>query len=115
MPDADIDNAVSALMGAAYGSCGERCMAISWSWCVGDQVADTLVAKLAPKIKALKMVPAPSAASTWARWLPVRRVTRSKAMSTPAWPRAHAWWSMARPGGAGHEDGYFLGGTLFDT
>lgn len=38
MPDADLDNAVSALMGAAYGSCGERCMAISVAVCVGDQV-----------------------------------------------------------------------------
>jgi malonate-semialdehyde dehydrogenase (acetylating)/methylmalonate-semialdehyde dehydrogenase len=41
MPDADLDNAVSALMGAAYGSCGERCMAISVAVC-GDQVADAL-------------------------------------------------------------------------
>jgi acyl-CoA reductase-like NAD-dependent aldehyde dehydrogenase len=55
MPDADLDNAVSALMGAAYGSCGERCMAISVAVCVGDQVADALVAKLEPQIKALKI------------------------------------------------------------
>jgi malonate-semialdehyde dehydrogenase (acetylating)/methylmalonate-semialdehyde dehydrogenase len=55
MPDADLDNAVSALMGAAYGSCGERCMAISVAVCVGDQVADALVARLAPQIKALKI------------------------------------------------------------
>jgi malonate-semialdehyde dehydrogenase (acetylating)/methylmalonate-semialdehyde dehydrogenase len=40
MPDADIDNAVSALMGAAYGSCGERCMAISVAVAVGDEVGD---------------------------------------------------------------------------
>ena len=51
MPDADLDNAVSALMGAAYGSCGERCMAISVAVCVGDQVADALVAKLVPQIR----------------------------------------------------------------
>lgn len=55
MPDADLDNAVSALMGAAYGSCGERCMAISVAVCVGDQVADALVARLTPQIKALKI------------------------------------------------------------
>jgi malonate-semialdehyde dehydrogenase (acetylating)/methylmalonate-semialdehyde dehydrogenase len=54
MPDADLDNAVSALMGAAYGSCGERCMAISVAVCVGDQVADALVAKLVPQINGLK-------------------------------------------------------------
>jgi malonate-semialdehyde dehydrogenase (acetylating)/methylmalonate-semialdehyde dehydrogenase len=46
MPDADVDNAVSALMGAAFGSCGERCMAISVAVCVGDETADTVVACL---------------------------------------------------------------------
>ena len=45
MPDADMDNAVNALMGAAYGSCGERCMAISVVVCVGDEVADEVVKK----------------------------------------------------------------------
>src|SRR5690606_10441006 len=55
MPDADLDNAVSSLMGAAYGSCGERCMAISVAVCVGDQIADALVAKLVPQIQALKV------------------------------------------------------------
>ena len=43
MPDADIDNAVSALIGAAYGSSGERCMAISVAVCVGDEVANEVV------------------------------------------------------------------------
>ena len=46
MPDADLDNAVSALMGAAYGSCGERCMAIPVLVAVGDATADAVVAKL---------------------------------------------------------------------
>ena len=53
MPDADIDNAVSALMGAAYGSCGERCMAISVAVCVGDATADTVVSKMSEQIAAL--------------------------------------------------------------
>lgn len=57
MPDADLDNAANALMGAAYGSCGERCMAISVAVCVGDHVADTLIAKLLPLIDALKVGP----------------------------------------------------------
>src|SRR5690606_19074602 len=55
MPDADLDNAVSALMGAADGSCGERCMAISVAVCVGDQIADGLVEKIVPQIKGLKI------------------------------------------------------------
>ena len=46
MPDADMDNAVSALMGAAYGSCGERCMAIAVAVTVGEETGDMLVAKL---------------------------------------------------------------------
>ena len=55
MPDADIDNAVSALMGAAYGSCGERCMAISVAVCVGDETADAVVDKLRAELGELKV------------------------------------------------------------
>jgi malonate-semialdehyde dehydrogenase (acetylating)/methylmalonate-semialdehyde dehydrogenase len=57
MPDADIDGAASALLGAGYGSAGERCMAISVAVCVGDATADALVATLAPKVAALKIGP----------------------------------------------------------
>jgi len=55
MPDADLDNAVTALMGAAFGSCGERCMAISVAVAVGDKVADQLVSKLKNEILNLKV------------------------------------------------------------
>ncbi|WP_299591579.1 CoA-acylating methylmalonate-semialdehyde dehydrogenase [uncultured Microbulbifer sp.] len=55
MPDADLDNAVSALMGAAYGSCGERCMAISVAVAVGDATADALIDKLKAQIANLKV------------------------------------------------------------
>ncbi len=54
LPDADLDQVVSALMGAAYGSAGERCMAISVALCVGDEVADALTAKLAAEIAQTK-------------------------------------------------------------
>jgi malonate-semialdehyde dehydrogenase (acetylating)/methylmalonate-semialdehyde dehydrogenase len=50
LPDADLDNTVNALMGAAYGSCGERCMAISVVVTVGDQVADKLVENSSPRL-----------------------------------------------------------------
>src|SRR5206468_11006144 len=56
MPDANMDMAVDALMGAAYGSAGERCMAISVVWAVGS-AADELVARLAPRVRALKVGP----------------------------------------------------------
>jgi malonate-semialdehyde dehydrogenase (acetylating) / methylmalonate-semialdehyde dehydrogenase len=53
MPDADLDMAADALMGAAYGAAGERCMAISVAVVVGDKVADELVTKLTPKVKSI--------------------------------------------------------------
>jgi len=57
MPDADLDQVSGALMGAAYGSAGERCMAISVALCVGDAVADALVAKLQSEIAVLQVGP----------------------------------------------------------
>ena len=54
MPDADLDQAADALIGAAYGSAGERCMAISIAVAVGD-VGDQLIAKLLPRIDQLKV------------------------------------------------------------
>ncbi|MCI0511025.1 methylmalonate-semialdehyde dehydrogenase [acylating] [Chromohalobacter marismortui] len=57
LPDADIDNAASTLIGAAYGSAGERCMAISVAVCVGDATADALVERLAAQARELKIGP----------------------------------------------------------
>ncbi len=55
MPDADLDDAVEALLGAAYGSAGERCMAISVAVAVGDECADQLIERLKPRVRALKV------------------------------------------------------------
>ncbi|MBC6442821.1 MAG: CoA-acylating methylmalonate-semialdehyde dehydrogenase [Rhodobacteraceae bacterium] len=57
MPDADMDQAADALIGAGYGAAGERCMAISVAVPVGDETADRLIGKLAPKVEALKIGP----------------------------------------------------------
>jgi malonate-semialdehyde dehydrogenase (acetylating)/methylmalonate-semialdehyde dehydrogenase len=57
MPDADMDQAVDALMGAAFGSAGERCMAVSVAVPVGEGTADELVKCLAPQVRALKVGP----------------------------------------------------------
>ena len=57
MPDADLDQAADALVGAGFGAAGERCMAISVAVPVGKQTADALVAKLIPRIEALKVGP----------------------------------------------------------
>jgi malonate-semialdehyde dehydrogenase (acetylating)/methylmalonate-semialdehyde dehydrogenase len=60
MPDADLDQAADALVGAAYGSAGERCMAISVAVAVGHTTADDLIARLTPRIAALRIAPGTS-------------------------------------------------------
>jgi len=55
MPDADMDNAVNQLLGAAFGSSGERCMALSVAVAVGDEAADSLVAKMTAAMQSLKV------------------------------------------------------------
>lgn len=115
MPDADLNNAVSALMGAAYGSCGERCMAISVAVCVGDQVADALVAKLEPQIKALKI----GAGTTCGLDMGplVTAAARDKVLGYIDDGVAAGATVVVDGRGfkvAGNEDGYFVGGTLFD-
>ncbi|MEZ1435628.1 CoA-acylating methylmalonate-semialdehyde dehydrogenase [Pseudomonas shirazica] len=115
MPDADLDNAVSALMGAAYGSCGERCMAISEAVCVGDQVADALIAKLEPQIKALKIGAGTSCGLDMGPL--VTAAARDKVVGYIDEGVAAGAKLVVDGRGfrvAGNEDGYFVGGTLFD-
>ncbi|WEK30453.1 MAG: CoA-acylating methylmalonate-semialdehyde dehydrogenase [Candidatus Pseudomonas phytovorans] len=115
MPDADLDNAVSALMGAAYGSCGERCMAISVAVCVGDQVADALIAKLEPQIKALKIGAGTSCGLDMGPL--VTAAARDKVVGYIDDGVASGARLVVDGRGfrvAGNEDGYFVGGTLFD-
>ncbi|QXI37898.1 CoA-acylating methylmalonate-semialdehyde dehydrogenase [Pseudomonas xantholysinigenes] len=116
MPDADLDNAVSALMGAAYGSCGERCMAISVAVCVGDQVADALIAKLEPQIKALKIGAGTSCGLDMGPL--VTAAARDKVVGYIDEGVAAGAKLVVDGRGyrvAGNEDGYFVGGTLFDN
>ncbi|MFF7863988.1 methylmalonate-semialdehyde dehydrogenase (acylating) [Pseudomonas sp. LLC-1] len=115
MPDADLDNAVSALMGAAYGSCGERCMAISVAVCVGDQVADALIAKLEPQITALKIGAGTSCGLDMGPL--VTAAARDKVVGYIDDGVAAGAKLVVDGRGfrvAGNEDGYFVGGTLFD-
>ncbi|MGC7839346.1 CoA-acylating methylmalonate-semialdehyde dehydrogenase, partial [Pseudomonas wayambapalatensis] len=116
MPDAELDNAVSALMGAAYGSCGERCMAISVAVCVGDQVADALIAKLEPQIKALKIGAGTSCGLDMGPL--VTAAARDKVVGYIDDGVAAGAKLVVDGRGfrvAGNEDGYFVGGTLFDN
>lgn len=115
MPDADLDNAVNALLGAAYGSCGERCMAISVVVCVGDEVADAVVNKLAAKAAELKIGPGVDAGNDM-----------GPLISKPHCEKVRRYVDAGVEEGAelvvdgrgftapGHEEGFFLGACLFD-
>ena len=115
MPDADLDNAVSALMGAAYGSCGERCMAISVAVCVGDQVADALVERLTPQIKALKIGAGTTCGLDMGPLVTAQHRDKVRGYVDDG---VQAGAQLVVDGRglsvSGHEEGYFLGGCLFD-
>ena len=114
MPDADLDDAVEALLGAAYGSAGERCMAISVAVAVGDACADALVERLAPRVKALK-VGLPTDAATEMGPL-ITREHRGKVCDYigNGVDEGASLIVDGRPGYAEATGGFFLGGSLFD-
>ncbi|MCU1719405.1 CoA-acylating methylmalonate-semialdehyde dehydrogenase [Pseudomonas sp. 5P_3.1_Bac2] len=115
MPDADLDNAVSALMGAAYGSCGERCMAISVAVCVGDQIADALVQKLIPQIKALKVGAGTSCGLDMGPLVTGAARDKVKGYIDAGVAQGAELVVDGRDlVVAGNENGFFVGGTLFD-
>jgi malonate-semialdehyde dehydrogenase (acetylating)/methylmalonate-semialdehyde dehydrogenase len=115
MPDADIANAVSALMGAAYGSCGERCMAIPLVVAIGDATADAVVAALTVEIAKMKVGSGFDASSDM-----------GPLVTKPHFEKVKGYVDQGVKEGAtlvvdgrgvkvaGHEDGYFLGPCLFD-
>ncbi|WP_274379795.1 CoA-acylating methylmalonate-semialdehyde dehydrogenase [Aquabacterium soli] len=115
MPDADLDNAVSALMGAAYGSCGERCMAIPVVVAVGDAIGDALADRLATALSQMKVGPGTVEGNDMG---PL--VTRAHFDKVRGYVDAgvHEGAQLVVDGrqvqvkDAG--DGYFLGGCLFD-
>ena len=115
MPDADMNQVADALMGAGYGSAGERCMAVSVAVPVGAATADALIAKLKPRVESLKIGPA----------------TDKDAQMGPLISKAHrdkvaGYIDAGVKEGAklvvdgrgfklqGYEGGYYVGGTLFD-
>ena len=114
MPDANIDQAIDGIMGAAFGSAGERCMAVSVAVAVGD-IGDELVEKISDKAQTLKVAP----------W------TDNKAEMGPVISLEHKnkiedYISTGEEEGAklilegrnykiqGYENGYFVGPTIFD-
>ncbi len=115
LPDADLDQATHALLGAGYGSAGERCMAISVAVCVGDATADALIARLAPQVRALKIGPGCTG-----------NPDMGPLVTGPHRDKVRAYVDLGVEEGAdlvvdgrdlriaGHERGFFLGGCLFD-
>jgi malonate-semialdehyde dehydrogenase (acetylating) / methylmalonate-semialdehyde dehydrogenase len=115
MPDADMDQAVDALVGAGYGSAGERCMAVSVAVPVGQKTADVLLDKLTPRVESLKIGPSTDPQADFG---PL--VTRE------ALQRVKNYVEVGIQEGAklvvdgrdfrmqGYENGFYMGGCLFD-
>ena len=115
MPDADIANAVSALMGAAYGSCGERCMAIPLVVAIGDDTADAVVAALKVEIAKMKVGPGTDASSDMGPLVTKPHYEKVKGYVDQGVKEGATLVVDGRGAKvAGHEDGYFLGPCLFD-
>ncbi|TCD14884.1 CoA-acylating methylmalonate-semialdehyde dehydrogenase [Oricola cellulosilytica] len=115
MPDADIDKAADALMGAGYGSAGERCMAISVAVPVGEETADKLVTALKPKVESLRIGPATDADADMGPL--VTKQHQEKVLGyIDEGVREGAELVVDGRGFSlqGYENGYFVGGTLFD-
>jgi malonate-semialdehyde dehydrogenase (acetylating)/methylmalonate-semialdehyde dehydrogenase len=118
MPDADIDQAVDALIGAAYGSAGERCMAISVAVLVGD-VADRIMPQLIERTKALKVLDGENLAAEMGPIVTEAARQRIKGyidagVSEGAKLLVDGREFNAAKAGAGCDQGFWLGGTLFD-
>jgi malonate-semialdehyde dehydrogenase (acetylating)/methylmalonate-semialdehyde dehydrogenase len=115
LPDADLDMAVDALVGAAYGSAGERCMAVSVAVPVGEKVADALIERLAPRVRQLKIGPGTEPG-----------VEMGPLVTKEHLDKVRGYVEQGLKEGArlvvdgrdfkmqGYEKGFFLGGCLFD-
>ncbi len=115
MPDADIDQTVDAIVGAAYGSAGERCMAISVVVAVGDTLADALIEKIKPRVKALKIGPGTDP-----------DVEMGPLITDAHWERVKSYIDLGIKEGAdlivdgrdyqskAFPKGFYMGGSLFD-
>ncbi len=114
MPDADLDQATDALMGAAYGSAGERCMAVSVAVAVGG-AGDRLIDKLVPRVRALKVGPGTDPEAEMGPLVTGQHLAKVR-----------SYVDLGVEEGAklvvdgrglrlqGYENGFFLGGCLFD-
>ena len=115
MPDADMDQAVDALIGAAYGSGGERCMAISVAVPVGEATADALVARLEPRVENLRVGPSTDPSADFGPLITRAHLERVKdyvalGVGEGAKLRVDGRGFKMQ----GYENGFYMGGCLFD-
>jgi malonate-semialdehyde dehydrogenase (acetylating)/methylmalonate-semialdehyde dehydrogenase len=112
MPDADFDQVTDALMGAAYGSAGERCMAVSVAVAVGDQTAEEVISRLAPKVRALKIGSYKDPETEMGPIVTKDSLDRIKAYVDGGVGQGAELVVDGRSPGL--DEGFFLGGCLFD-
>ena len=116
MPDADLDQAADALIGAGFGAAGERCMAISVAVPVGEETADALIEKLIPRVEALKVGPYTSGADV--DYGPVVTGAAKESILGLVDSGVKEGAELVVDGRnfnlQGYEDGFFVGPHLFD-
>ena len=116
MPDADMNQAADALIGAGYGSAGERCMAIAVAVPVGDKTADRLLEKLIPRVESLKIGPSTDSGADFGPLITAQHVQKVKdyvalGIEEGADLRVDGREFKMQ----GYEDGFYMGGCLFDN
>ena len=115
MPDADLDMTVDALMGAGYGSAGERCMAVSVAVPVGEKTADALIERLAPRVRQLKIGPGTEPGVEMGPLVTAEHLAKVRGYVDQGVEEGAELVVDGREFRMqGYEHGYFLGGCLFD-
>jgi malonate-semialdehyde dehydrogenase (acetylating) / methylmalonate-semialdehyde dehydrogenase len=115
MPDADMDQAVDALIGAGYGAAGERCMAISVAVPVGEQTANELVKRLIPRVESLKVGPSTDGSADFGPLVTKAHLEKVKSY-VDIGVKEGATLAVDGRGFQmqGYENGFYMGGCLFD-
>jgi malonate-semialdehyde dehydrogenase (acetylating) / methylmalonate-semialdehyde dehydrogenase len=115
MPDADLDQAVDALIGAGYGSAGERCMAVSVAVPVGKKTADVLLEKLIPRVESLKVGVSNDLQADYGPLITRAHLEKVKNYVDLGVKEGAKLRVDGRGFGLqGYENGFFMGGCLFD-
>jgi malonate-semialdehyde dehydrogenase (acetylating) / methylmalonate-semialdehyde dehydrogenase len=115
MPDADMDQAIDALIGAGYGSAGERCMAISVAVPVGKRTGDALVERLIPRVESLKIGPSTDPSADFGPLVTKAALERVRGyVDTGIKEGAKLVVDGRNFRMQGYENGFYMGGCLFD-